>query len=69
MIADACLIEMFSFFSLDTWACMLELHVCYSYSKTKDKTKIFMTNGSLMKVESIAEFPLENSAILLACIK
>ena len=33
-----------------------------------DKTKILMTNGSLMKVESIAE-PLEHSAILLTCIK
>ena len=33
-----------------------------------DKTKILMTNGSLMKVESIAEF-LEHSAILLTCIK
>ena len=29
-----------------------------------DKTKILMTNGSLMKVESIAE-----SAIILTCIK
>ena len=28
-----------------------------------------MTNGSLMKVESIAECSLENSAILLTCIK
>ena len=28
-----------------------------------------MTNGSLMKVESIAEFPMEHSAILLTCIK
>ena len=34
-----------------------------------NKTKIFMTNGSLMKVKSIAECPLEHSAILLACIK
>ena len=30
-----------------------------------DKTKILMTNGSLMKVESIAEC----SAIILTCIK
>ena len=35
-----------------------------------DKTKILMTNGSLMKVESIAEMlPLEHSAILLTRIK
>ena len=33
-----------------------------------DKTKILKTNGSLMKVESIAEC-LEHSAILLTCIK
>ena len=32
-----------------------------------DKTKILMTNGSLMKVESIADAP--HSAILLTCIK
>ena len=30
-----------------------------------DKTKVIMTNGSLIKVESIAE----HSAILLTCIK
>ena len=30
-----------------------------------DRTKILMTNGSLMKVE----IPLEHSAILLTCIK
>ena len=36
------------------------------YVATKiDKTKILMTNDSLMKVESIAEC----SAILLKCIK
>ena len=34
-----------------------------------DKTKVLMTNGSLMKVESIAECPLEHSAILLPCIR
>ena len=35
-----------------------------------DKTKILMTNGSLMKVESIAECSnLEHSAILLNCTK
>ena len=34
-----------------------------------DKTKIAMTNGSLMKGESIAECPLKHSAILLTCIK
>ena len=46
----------------------------YKYSKTchgrplKDKTKILMKNGSLMKVKSIAKC-LEHSAILLTCIK
>ena len=35
-----------------------------------DKTKVAKTNGSLMKVKSIAECsPLEHSAILLTCIK
>ena len=35
-----------------------------------DKTKVLMTNGSLMKVKSIAECsPLEHSAIILTCIK
>ena len=35
-----------------------------------DKTKVLMTNGSLMKVESIAEcLEHEHSAILLTCIK
>ena len=34
-----------------------------------DKTKILMTNGNLMKVESIAECSLEHSAILMTCIK
>ena len=32
-----------------------------------DKTKVLMENGSLMKVESIAEY-LEHSAIILTCI-
>ena len=39
--------------------------VLSGYSKI-DKRKVSKTNGSLMKVESIAE---ENSAILLTCIK
>ena len=35
-----------------------------------DKTKVLMKNGSLMKVESIAECSLlERSEILLTCIK
>ena len=35
-----------------------------------DKVMVLMENGSLMKVESIAECsPLEHSAILLTCIK
>ena len=42
--------------------------VLSSHSK-KDKTKILITNGSLMKVESIAECPLEHSAMLLTFIK
>ena len=55
------------------------IHKYLVYSKTCvktnskiDKTKDLMTTGSLMKVESIAEcfmLPLENSAILLTCIK
>ena len=35
-----------------------------------DETKVFKTNCSLMKMESIVECsPLEHSAILLTCIK
>ena len=34
-----------------------------------DKTKVLMTNGSLMNVKSISKCPLEHSAILLTCIK
>ena len=38
--------------------------------KKIDKTKILMTNGSLMKVKSIAECSKwEHSAVLLTCIK
>ena len=36
---------------------------------TLDKTRILKTNGSLMKVESIAECSLGAYAILLTCIK
>ena len=43
-------------------------HALSSNSKKK-KTKILVTNGSLMKVERIAECPLEHSVILLICIK
>ena len=42
------------------------LNLC-KRSLKKDKTKIVMTNGSLMKVKSISE--CSHSAILLACIK
>ena len=41
-------------------------HVLSGHSKL-DKTKVLKTNGSLIKVESIAEC-LEHSAILLTCI-
>ena len=34
-----------------------------------DKTKVLNTNGSLIKVESIANALLEHFAILLTCIK
>ena len=51
------------------------IQVTFIYSKTClkrplkiDKIKVLMENGSLMKVESIAEC-LEHSAILLTCIK
>ena len=40
-----------------------------SGNSNTDKTKILMTNGSLMKVESIAECSKEHSAILLISIK
>ena len=43
-------------------------HVLSSQSK-KDKTKISITNGSLMKVKRIAECSLEHSAIHLTYIK
>ena len=46
------------------------------YSKTclkrplkNRQTKILVTNGSLMKIESVAELSLEHSAIVLTCIK
>ena len=42
----------------------VNLNMCKTATKI-DKTKILMTNGSLMKVESIAEC----FAILLNCIK
>ena len=44
--------------------------MCKTATPKKDKTKILMTNGSLMKVERIAEcsLPLEHSAILLTCM-
>ena len=41
-------------------------HVISGHSKV-NKTKVLMTNGSFMKVESIA--PAEHSAIRLTCIK
>ena len=40
-----------------------------SYHSKVDKTKTLKTNGSLMKVESIAFLEREHSAILLTCIK
>ena len=43
--------------------------VLSSHSKL-DKTKILMTNGSLMQVKNICRMlPLEHFAILLTCIK
>ena len=43
---------------------------CLKQSLKKDKTKVLKTNGSLMKVGSIAECSLlEHSATLLTCIK
>ena len=56
---------------------LLRIQAFRGYSKTSvkrpltiDKANILMTDGSLMKVESIAECsPLEHSAILLTCIK
>ena len=43
-------------------------HVLSGHSKI-DKTKILMANGSLMKVENIAECSNGHSAILSTCIK
>ena len=40
--------------------------LCKTATQNRKKTKVFMTKGSVMKVESIA---LEHSAILLTCIK
>ena len=44
---------------------------CVNGRSKLDKTKILMTNGSLMKVGQKygRMLPLEHSAILLACIK
>ena len=48
---------------------------CVNGHSKIDKTKILMTYGSLMKVQSIAEcspwgmLPLEQSTMLLTCIK
>ena len=42
---------------------------CLKQPLKKDKTKVLITNGSLMKVERIAECSLGHSAILLICIK
>ena len=44
--------------------------VLSGYSKM-NKTKVLMTNGSLMKVKILqnAPIPLEHSAIILTCIK
>ena len=56
----------------------LVAHLYIYYSKTclkgslkKDKTKILMTNGSLMNEgqKYCRMLPLEHSAILLTCIK
>ena len=54
-----------------------KVHVGCQYSKTclkqpfkKDKTKILITNGRLMKVKKDCRLlPLEHSAIFLTCIK
>ena len=42
---------------------------CVKLSLKIDRTKNLITNGSLMKVKSIAECPMEHSAILLTCVK
>ena len=43
---------------------------CLNWPLKNRQKKIFMTNGSLMKVESIAQWlPFEHSAILSTCIK
>ena len=63
------------------WVCTVSLYILqkryYAFTVkpvlsghlTIDKTKVLVENGSFMKVESIAEFSLEHSAILFTCIK
>ena len=65
----------YSSYSQSTNSTKQKVHIGSQYSKIclkqplkKDKTKIFITNGSLTKVERIAECSLEYSAILLTCI-
>ena len=66
----------YSSYSESTNSAKQKVHVSSQYSKTclkqplkKDKTNLLITNGTLMKVKSTAECPLEHSAILLTCIK
>ena len=60
---------------LNIYGCSEVLVNLKQYSKIcvkwplKNGKKVFMTNGSLMKVKSIAECPMELSALLLTCIK
>ena len=54
--------------------CVYKVESIYSKTWLKrplkiDKTKVLMTNGSLMKVEILQNALLEHSAILLTCIK
>ena len=42
---------------------------CKTATKNIDKRKTLITNGSLMKVKSVAECSLEHFAILSTCIK
>ena len=65
----------YSSYSESTNSIKQKVHVGCQYSKTclkqplkKDKTKILITNGSLKKVERIAECYWEHSAIPLTCI-
>ena len=59
-----------SFQSYNGGPLVIRLFSYFILNGHSNETKFLMTNGSLMKVKSIAECsPLEHSAMLLTCIK